>query len=144
MNLDKNNKLLKLILLLEFISISFFIYGENIMPTEKVLALIITIFLNCILFISTTDNIFAELLGFEEECDYYQAYLNLVIDNLRVANTSIDKLDEFRLSPNDKDECILAIEGCLNYLETIQPPCKYKNYHNDILFNLKNVLEESK
>ena len=105
----------------------------------------VVIYLNIVCYLSLNDSKISELLGFVDNSDYYQTYLNIVIDTLKIADKAIYKANLIgNVSDYRVKDCVEVVRGCLQYLNTIEPPKKYNKYHKNILEDLNLFLEEFK
>lgn len=139
----KFNKLstFNILLFIEMILLTIFLTYTPIYMLERFIVLIVVIYLNTVCYLSSTDNKISELLGFVDNNDYYQTYLNIIIDTLKIADKAIYKAN---LIGNTSDyrvkDCVEIVSGCSQYLKTIEPPKKYHRYHKEILDDLDDFL----
>ena len=104
-------------------------------------SLVICLFFSVVYYLSVSDCFISKRLGFSDN-DYYEDYLNLIINTLDVCDKSF-----YEIKRIDKDNIeyvdgyIDTIYGCYNYLLNVKPPSKYKDYHIQILYNLAEIID---
>lgn len=144
-NNNKNLKIFNSLMILELIILMCFLSYTPLFMLERVVAISVVIYLNMVCYLSLNNSKISELLGFVDNSDYYQTYLNIVIDTLKIADKEIYKANlignvyDYRVK-----DCVEIVAGCSQYLKSIEPPKKYNKYHKTILEDLDLFLEEFK
>lgn len=147
MNFNDNKKLkmFNTLMILELILLMCFLSYTPLFILERIIAMCVVIYLNIVCYLSLNDSKISELLGFVDNSDYYQTYLNIVIDTLKIADKAIYKANLIgNVSDYRVKDSVEVVRGCLQYLKTIEPPKKYNKYHKNILEDLNLFLEEFK
>lgn len=140
---ERNLKIFNGLLILELLLLIGLLVHTPLIMLERVVAMGVLLYLNFVCYVSTNNSQISELLGFVDNSDYYQTYLNIVIDTLKIADKAIYKAN---LIGNAHDyrvkDCIEIVGGCSDYLKTIEPPKKYHKYHKNILDDLDYFLKQ--
>lgn len=140
-NREKRLKIFNGLMLIELLLLTLLLTYTPLFILERVIAMGIVVYLNLICYLSTNNSKITELLGFVDNSDYYQTYLNIVIDTLKIADKAINKANlignvyDYRVK-----DCVEIVGGCSDYLKTIEPPKKYNKYHKNILEDLEYFL----
>ncbi|WP_368263349.1 hypothetical protein [Clostridium disporicum] len=137
----KKKHFFKLVLMVKISLLAVLFITNPAITFDKIIILGFVIYLNFVFFISSNDNKFTELMGFSQDSNFYKTYLDLMIDTIQIADEAINTV----LLINSKHDCkvvesIEVVKSCCHYLKTIEPPKKYKEYHNGVVEDLEEIL----
>ena len=103
------------------------------------IVIIVCLILIVLQFLSDENNPFNS----NEDNDYYKAYFKVLIDSLTLSNKQIDNVKILEGNKRaDLTPYLNQIEGVFLHLSRVTPPKKYREYHEDVLFELKSFLNQ--
>ena len=87
---------------------------------------------------------YIEILSSGLNTVYSEGYLKTLTDTMEIAIIEMRYIEGVYPHECDYSKQLKNIEGCLTYLQSIEPPTRYETKHEDIINELASFIEEYK
>lgn len=113
-----------------------------IYKTKKIEIIVCLSMLLLICIISIFDELPVNKIKKIDSTDYYKTYIDTMIDILRNTNKYMNDIRILSVTSDAKfDKYLDRIESAYLYLQTIQPPIRYEEFHADTIDELKQFID---